>query len=215
MKSRGEIGGKPCGLGTCWTYNKKAIGKHRIGRMVGRRNSFKVYPKIICTGNAPSLTEVINAIKRTKGTKIGKNVSIIEVPGDVLEHCGIRPFAQNANAFITSRFDLLCGLKNENGELEMIHMGEKKGEGRKTISIPRRMFVDGLQENNKQLQKGRFGLMCFSANRNKLDWDRCECDRMNGDLSDDREENVRWLTPVDNKNNYHIKKARRSHSARV
>ncbi len=183
------------------------------------RNSFKVYPDIICTGNAPSLSEVINAVKRTKGTKIGKNVSIIEVPGDVLEHCGFRPFVQNANAFITSRFDLLFRLKNENGELEMFYMRDKwKGEGtRKTITIPRRMFVDRLHEKHKCMQRGRFGLMCFSANRDKSDWDRCECDHMNGDPTDDREEkeNVRWLTPADNKSSYFNKRARRSHSARV
>jgi hypothetical protein len=214
MKSRGEIGGKPCGLGTCWTYNKKAIGEHRIGRMVGCRNSFKVYPEIICTGNAPSLSEVINAIKRTKGTKIGKNVSIIEVPGDVLEHCDIRPFAQNANVFITSRFELVCGLKNENGELEMFHMGVTKGHGRKSITIHNRMFVDRLQVS-KCLYRGRFGLMCFSANRDKSDWNRHECDHMNGDPTDDRDENVRWLTPAENKSNYNNTRARRSHSAQV
>ena len=137
MKSRGEIGGKPCGLGTSWTYKREAIGKHRIGRMVGWRNSFKVFPEIICTGNATSLTEVINGIKRTKDTKIGKDVSIIEVPGGMLEHCSFVPFAQNAKAFITSCFELLYGLKNENGELEMYYMGEKtsKGEGRKKAEM--------------------------------------------------------------------------------
>ena len=167
---------------------KKVIGKHRIGRMIGSRNSFKVYPGII--------TEVINAIKRTKHTKIGKNVSIIEVPGDMLEYCCFRPFAQNAKAFITSHFELLCRLKNKNGELEMYHMGETKGEGRKQVVISRRMFVDRPLEERMQLLKGRFGLMCFSANRNKNDWDRCECDHI---PTDDREENVCWLTPADNK----------------
>jgi hypothetical protein len=99
----------------------------------------------------------------------------------------------------------------------MHHMGEKTGEGRKSVAIPRRMFVDRPQEERipMQIQKGRFGLMCFSANRNKLDWERCECDHINGDPTDDREENVRWLTPKDNKNNYHSKRARRSKSARV
>ena len=98
----------------------------------------------------------------------------------------------------------------------MYYMGEKtsKGEGRKKVVIPRRMFVDRPQEENKQLQRGRFGLM-FSANRNKLDWDRCVRDHINGDCTDDREENKRWLTPADNKNNYHNKRARRSHAARV
>ena len=214
MKTRGEIGGKPCDLGTSWTYKKEAIVKHRIGRMVGWRNSFKVLPGIICTGNAPSLTEVINGIKRTKDTKIGKDVSIIEVPVDVLEHCSFVPFAQNAKAFITSRFELLYGLKNKNGELEMYYMGEKtsKGEVRKKAEILKSMFVNG---ESKQTLIGRFGLMCFSANRDKSDWDRCKCDHMNGDPTDDRKENVRWLTPADNKNNYHNKRARRSHAARV
>ena len=131
---------------------------------------------------------------------------------DVLEYCGFEPFAQNTKAFITSRLETLFGLKNENGELEMYHMGEKgsKGEKRKAVVIPRRMFVNG---ESKHLLRGRFGLICFSANRKELDWDRCECDHINGDPTDDREENVRWLTPKDNKNNYHNKKTRRSHAA--
>jgi hypothetical protein len=215
MKSRGEIGGKPCSLDTAWTYEKKVIGKHRIGRMVGGQNSFKVYPEIICIGDNPSLGEVITAIKQTKDTKIGKEVSIIEVTVDALEYCGYEPFAQNAKAFITSRFELLYGLKNKNGELEMYHMGSKKGEGRKTVFIPRRMFVDRPLDENKQQQRGRFGLMCFTANRDKSDWDRCECDHMNGDPTDDREENVRWLTPADNKRSYHNKRAQRSNAARA
>jgi hypothetical protein len=141
-------------------------------------------------------------------------VSIIEVPADVLEHCCFEPFAQNTKAFITSRFETLFGLKNENGELEMYYCHEKKpkGEGRKSVRIPRRMFVNG---ESKKPPRGRFGLMCFSANRNKNDWDRCECDHINGDSTDDHEENVCWLTPTENKNNYHNIKARRSHAARV
>ena len=183
--------------------------------MVGTRNSFKVFPEIICPGNAPSLIEVITAIKQTKDTKIGKDVSIIEVPVDVLEHCCFEPFAQNANALITSHFEAFFGLKNKNRELEMYYMGEKTsiGEGRKKGIIPRRMFVNG---ESKQIGiRGRFGLICFLANRNKNDWERCECDHINGDHTDNREENVRWLTPADNKNNYHNKRARRSHAARV
>jgi hypothetical protein len=215
MKSRGEIGGKPCSLGTSWTYKKKEIGKHRIGRMVGQCKSFIVFPEIICTGNAPSLIEVINAIKQTKNTKIRKEVSIIEVPVDALEYCGYEPFVQNAKAFITSRFELIYGLKNKNGELEMYHMGNVKGEGRKTVVIPRRMFVDGPRNRFKQFTRGRFGLMCFSANRDKSDWERCECDHINGDCTDDREENVRWLTPTDNKRSYNNKRARGSNAARA
>ena len=101
----------------------------------------------------------------------------------------------------------------------MYYMGKKgsKGEGRKKVAIPRRMFVDRPRENGESTRppRGRFGLMCFSANRNKYDWDRCECDHINGDPTDDRKENVRWLTPTENKNNYHNKKARWSHAARV
>jgi len=99
----------------------------------------------------------------------------------------------------------------------MYYMGEttSKGERRKKIVISIRIFVDIPREERKQLPRGRFGLMCFSANRNKLDWDRCECDHINGDYTDDREENVRWLTPADDKNNYHNKRACRSHAARV
>jgi hypothetical protein len=73
---------------------------------------------------------------------------------------------------------------------------------RKQVRIPRRMFVNG---KSKKLPRGRYGLMCFSANRNKNDWDRCECDHINGDSTDDREENARWLTPAENKNNYHAR----------
>ena len=84
----------------------------------------------------------------------------------------------------------------------MYYMGEKrsKGDGRKQVRIPRRMFVDRPREKNtKLMHRGRFGLMCFSANRNKLDCDRCECDHINGDCTDDRRENVCWLTQADNK----------------
>ena len=119
--------------------------------MVGQSNSFKVFSDIICNGDAPSLIEVITAIKQTKDTKIGKGVSIIKVPVDMLEHCCFGPFAQNTKAFITSRFETLCGLKNKNGELEMYCMGKKKGNGRKEVTIPRRMFVDG--KGKKYLQE--------------------------------------------------------------
>jgi hypothetical protein len=94
-------------------HKKEAIGKHRIGRMVGQRNSFKVFPEIICNGDTPSLIEVITAIKQIKDTKIGKEVSIVEVPVDVLEHCCFEPFAQNTKAFITSRFEIFGGQKNK------------------------------------------------------------------------------------------------------
>ncbi len=125
MKLRGEISGKPCGLGTCWTFSKEEIGKHRISRMVGWGISFIVFPEIICTGNTPSLIEVITAIKRTKDTKIGNEVSIIEVPGVVLEHCSFEPFAQNTKAFITFRFETLFGLKNENGDWKCITVAQR------------------------------------------------------------------------------------------
>jgi hypothetical protein len=121
--------------------------------MVGGRNSFKVFPEIICTGDNSSLGEVITAIKRTKDTNIGKEMLIIEVPVDVLEHCGYAPFAQNTKVFITSRFETLFELKNKNGELEMYFMGEKasKGDGRKAVVIPKRMSGDRPREENKKM----------------------------------------------------------------
>jgi hypothetical protein len=213
MKLRGEISGKPCNLGTCWTFNKKEIGKHRIGNMVGGRNSFNKFPEIICTGNTPSLSKVITAIKQTNGTKIGKEVSIIEVPVDVLEYCGYVPIAQNAKAFSTSCFETVFGLKNKNGKLEMYHCGKKTSTGgkRKYIAFPKRMFVDGPPGERGTMSLGRFGLLRFSANRNQLDWEICKCNHINGDPTDDRNENVRWLTRKDNKTNNN-NRTRRSHA---
>jgi hypothetical protein len=85
----------------------------------------------------------------------------------------MHPLRKTQKKFITSRFKTLFGLKNKNGELETYYMGEKrsKGDGRKQVRIPRRMFVGRPQEKNtKLMHRGRFGLMCFLANRNKLDW---------------------------------------------
>jgi hypothetical protein len=72
-------------------------------------------------------------------------VLIIEVPVDALEYCGYEPFAQNAKAFITSRFETVFGLKNKNRELEMFYMGEigSKSGRRKSLYIPKRMFENG------------------------------------------------------------------------
>jgi hypothetical protein len=214
MKSRGEIGGKPCGLKTSWTFKKNECEKHSIGKIVGVNNSFKVFPKIICSGDTPSLGEVITAIKQTNGTKIGKEVSIMEVPVDVLEYSGLVPIAKNAKAFVTSRFETIFALKNKNGEMEMYyHNGKKKSTGRilrRSISFPQRMFVDGQAKKNKFINKGRFGLCCFSVNRNQTDWDICECDHMNGDPTDDRNENARWLTRKENKANYNNNRNKRT-----
>ena len=127
--------------------------------MVGGRNSFKKFPEIICTGNIPSLSEVITAIKQTNGTKIGKEVLIIEVPVDVLEYCGYVPIEQNAKAFITSCFETVFGLKNKNGMLEMYHCGTKTSIGgkRKYIAFPTRMFVNRPPGERKKIILGRFG----------------------------------------------------------
>ncbi len=105
----------------------------------------------------------------------------------------------------------------------MYHMGYKKSKKKKSkkkrravIYIPRRMFVDGpCEEKTKQQLRRRFGLMCFSANRNKEDWDICKCDHINGDCFDDREENVRWLTPKENKTDYSNKKIKRVNATRA
>ena len=90
--------------------------------------------------------------------------------------------------------------------MEMYHNnGNIKSTGgkRRIISFPQRMYVNGQQEKkNKLMQRGRFGLLCFSVNRNQFDWEICECDHINGDKTDDRNEYVRWLTRKDNKANY-------------
>ena len=209
MKSRGEIGGKPCGLKTSWTFKKNECEKHSIGKIVGVNNSFKVFPKIICSGDTPSLGEVITAIKQTNGTKIGKEVSIMEVPVDVLEYCRFVPIAKNAKAFITSRFESIFALKNKNGEMEMYHNNGNSTSGkRRNITFPQRMFVD--EKKKKLMQRGRFGLLCFSVNRNQSDWEICECDHMNGDPTDDRNENARWLTRKENRANYHNNRNKRT-----
>ena len=130
MKSRGEIGGKPCGLKTSWTFKKNEIGKHSIGKIVGDKNSFKVFPKIICSGETPT------AIKQTNGTKIGKDVSIMEVPVDVFEYCGFVPIAKKAKAFVTSRFETIFALRNKNGEMEIYHNnGCRKSTGKRRYII--------------------------------------------------------------------------------
>jgi hypothetical protein len=62
-------------------------------------------------------------------------VSIIEVPVDALEYCGYEPFAQNAKAFITSRFETVFGLKNKNRELEMFYGRNRIKKWKKKIII--------------------------------------------------------------------------------
>jgi hypothetical protein len=115
---------------------KNEIGKHSIGKIVGDKNSFKVFPKIICSGETPSLGEVITAIKQTNGTKIGKDVSIMEVPVDVLEYCGFVPIAKKAKAFVTSRFETIFALRNKNGEMEIYHNnGCRKSTGKRRYII--------------------------------------------------------------------------------
>ena len=85
------------------------------------------------------------------------------------------------------------------------------GGKRRNISFPQRMYVNGQREKkNKLMQRGRFGLLCFSVNRNQFDWEICECDHINGDKTDDRNEYVRWLTRKDNKANYYNNQNKRS-----
>ncbi len=74
--------------GVCKIHGGNRICKIHgcTGRLFQSRMCYHHYNNsIVCT-----------AIKQTNGTKIGKEVSIIEVPVDVLEYCGYVPIAQNA-----------------------------------------------------------------------------------------------------------------------
>ena len=171
LKESGSIaGGRPCGLQTCWTIKKSELEKHTIGNIIGKSNQFKVFSDIICKGTVPSMHEAIIGIKRSSETILGAMESMIEVPLDVYKHEKFSPMFDYAQAWITSRFDLICGLKNTESKLELFHFKRYDDEDllcgkRRTISFPQRMFVDGKASEICGLHQ--FGQMCFTTNRDQ------------------------------------------------
>jgi hypothetical protein len=206
LKDSGAIGGRPCNLRTCWTFQKSEIEKHFIGNIIGGRNAFRVFGDIICEGTAPSIHEAIVGINRSLGTILGSMESMIEVPLDVYEHLNYSPMFDYTRAWITSRYELIYGLKNAENKLELFRFSSNGDEDlpcgyRKTGAFPRRMFVDGKVQIKFNVH--RFGQMCFTTNRNKDMWRASDSDHINGDKFDNRKTNTRWLDGVDNNKNYH------------
>ena len=203
LKDSGAIGGHPCNLRTCWTFQKSEIEKHNIGIIAGKRNSFRVFSDIICEGTAPSIHEAIVGINRSLGTILGSMESMIEVPLDVYEHLNFSPMFDYTRVWITSRYELIYGIKNTENKLELFRSSDedKLSGSRKRGSIPGRMFVDG--KNSGTFLMHRFGQMCFTTNRNQAMWRASESDHINGDKFDNRKTNTRWLDGMDNNKNYH------------
>jgi hypothetical protein len=203
LKDSGAIGGCPCNLGTCWTFQKSEIEKHFIGNISGSANQFRVFGDIICEGTAPSMHEAIVGINRSLGTILGSMESMIEVPHDVCEHLNYSPMFEYSRAWITSRYELIYGLKNAENKLGLFSgnpVSRKTGYW-KTGAFPGRMFVDGKVQ--KTFRVHRFGQMCFTTNRDKDMWRASDSDHINGDKFDNRKTNTRWLDGIDNNKNYH------------
>ena len=201
LKDSGAIGGCPCNLGTCWTFQKSEIEKQFIGNISGSANQFRVFGDIICEGTAPSMHEAIVGINRSLGTILGSMESMIEVPHDVCEHLNFSPMFEYSRAWITSRYELIYGLKNAENKLELFCTVSRETGFRKNITFPARMFVDGKEQKTFRLH--RLGQMCFTTNRDKDMWRDNHCDHINGDKFDNRKTNTRWLNGMDNNKNYH------------
>ena len=63
--------------------------------------------------------EAIVGIKRSPKTIFGSMESMIEVPLDVYEHLNFSPMFDYAQVWITSRYELIFGLKNTENTLEL------------------------------------------------------------------------------------------------
>ena len=101
---------------------------NKIGSIIGMRNSFIVFNDTICEGTAPSMHEAIVGIKRSPETILGSMESMIEVPLDVYEHLIFSPMFDYSQAWMTSRYDLIVGLKNTESKLELYHFNKYGGE---------------------------------------------------------------------------------------
>ena len=149
--------------------------------------------------------DTIVGIKRSHETILGSMESMIEVPLDVYKHLKFSPMFDYTRAWITSRYELIFGLKNTESKLELfrfIRYGDDvlPSGKRKCGSFPARMFVDG--KPSKTFYLHRFGQMCFTTNRNKAMWRASNSDHINGDKFDNRKTNTRWLDGMENNLNY-------------
>ena len=170
------------------------------------QNSFRVFNDIICEGTAPSMHEAIVGIKRSPETILGSMKSMIEVPLDVYKHLQFSPMFDYTRAWITSRYELIFGLKNTESKLELfrfIRYGDEDlpSGARKNGSFPARMFVEGKASRLFILH--RFGQLCFTTNRDNTMWRASQSDHINGDKYDNRKTNTRWLNGMENNSNYH------------
>ena len=97
----------------------------------------------------------------------GSMESMIEVLLDVYKHLKFSPMFDYTRAWITSRYELIFGLKNTESKLELfrfIRYGDEDLPSgvRKNGSFPARMFVEG--KASKMFMLHRFGQMCFTTN---------------------------------------------------
>ena len=146
------------------------------------KNSFRVFDDIICEGTAPSMHEAIVGIKSSPETIFGSMESMIEVPLDVYEHLNFSPMFDYTQVWITSRYELIFGLKNTENKLELfrfIRYGDEDLPSgfRKSGIFPARMFVDGKPRAS-------------------------DSDHINGDKFDNRKTNTHWLDGMENNLNY-------------
>jgi hypothetical protein len=170
------------------------------------RNSFIVFNDIICEGTALSMHEAIVGIKRSHETILGSMESLIEVPLDVYKHLICLPMFDCTRVWITTRYELISGLKNTESKLELFrhirYGGEDAPSGTPKKGVfPGRMFVDG--KPSKTFLLHRFGQMCFTTNRSKDMWRASDSEHINGDKFDNRKTSTRWLDGMDNILNYH------------
>ncbi len=140
--------------------------------------------------------EAIVGIKRSDETILGAKESMIDVPLDVYEHLDFLPMFDYTQAWITSRYDLILGLKNTESKLELYHFNRYGDEdlpcgARKNRTFPERIFVEG--KASKMFKLHRFGQMCFTTNRNKAMWRASDSDHINGDKYDNQKTNTCWL----------------------
>ena len=96
--------------------------------------------------------EAIVEIKRSDETILGAKESMIEVPLDVYEHLDFLPMFDYTQAWMTSMYDVILGLKNTVSKLELYHFDRYGDEhlpcGAQKIELSRRGFL--LREKHRR-----------------------------------------------------------------